>query len=478
LRLFDLSARKHPQLRRLDEERGFALVLALGATIVLSALVVVAIDYATSNSRSTRYSEGDKQALSFAEAGLNDALSILTNAKSPWNSSVLPSTPTVDPNNSSVFWWGSYDTSTSVWTVYGRGVVRNPDGGSSITRTVSEQLDVPTTSSNPAWNYIYAYNSGCFTLDNSVQIAQPLYVAGNLCLNNSSRILSTASPVYVGGTIQTTSSATVGTSASPLDYLHVVGGCRYGTSGLFASPCGAAQQVYVNHQDSTVPTITKPPIDLSYWYANAQPGPQHACTSGSFPGGFDGDSTMNRSRADVDLFPGSSYDCAVVSGGQTTGEIAWNTATKVFTITGTVFFDGNIVMSGADSVTYTGRGTIYASGKINLSGSQTICAVRSGSACDWTTGDWDPDTTLLVLVAGSTTDTPDFTLAQSMMFQGAIYAATDYTQGNSVKQQGPIVANNMTIASSGQAKPMPFTTLAPGMPASAMSIKPGSWRSS
>jgi hypothetical protein len=475
---------------RLLSEGGFTLVVALGASVALAATAATTLVYTAQNYGDASLSKADQTALSLAEGGLNNALSILGQASDPTDASVLPpeSNPTVDTSydTGTVSWWGSYDSSSSTWTVTGRGVVRNPTGGLPITHTVSEHLLVssptPSVADNPAWGYIYSFDpSGCLTLNSSVKISEPLYVAGDLCLNNSSQVTATASPAYVTGKIQTTSSASVGTSGSPLANLYVGNGCRYGTTGSYVAPCTPTQHVYATTQSTTVPTIAKPPIDLAYWYANAAPGPNQGCSTGTFPGGFDTDSTMNRSLANVNLFTTTAYDCKVVSGGQTVGEISWDPGTKAFFIDGTVFVDGSIVMSGSQQATYTGRGTIYASGTINLAGSLQFCAVRNAGSCDFSTGAWNPQTTLLALVSGSTTDTPDVTLGQSMMYQGAIYAATDYTQGSSVHQQGPIIADNITLASSSQAKWMGFDTLAPGMPSVTVpgkaSLVPGSWSS-
>src|SRR5204862_6171864 len=48
---------------------------------------------------------------------------------------------------------------------------------------------------NPTWNYIYSYKpndgnpSTCeMTITNSVQVATPLYVEGDLCLNNGASV--------------------------------------------------------------------------------------------------------------------------------------------------------------------------------------------------------------------------------------------------------------------------------------------------
>src|SRR2546421_9527174 len=63
---------------RLGEERGFALVIALAVTVVFSMTVVTVIESAASNSRTADRSKGRISAYSLAEAGINNAASILS----------------------------------------------------------------------------------------------------------------------------------------------------------------------------------------------------------------------------------------------------------------------------------------------------------------------------------------------------------------------------------------------------------------
>jgi hypothetical protein len=269
-------------------------------------------------------------------------------------------------------------------------------------------------------------------------------------------------------------SGSIGLSGTPISELHVVSGCGVG-GAPYSFPCTAAKKVYVaaGGQSQITPGITKPPLDLAYWYTNAKPGPTTNCTSGSFPGGFDTDSTMNRSRADVNLFV-SNYDCTVTVGGTQVGRIAYTAGNPgSFVIDGTVFFDGNIVMNGSQKVLYSGRGTVYASGEIDLQGSQQICGAWS-AGCDFT--NWQPATAMLILVSGSTTDNPSFNTGQSMRFQGGIYAAGNYAQGSSVQIEGPKIADGMTIGGSSQSLFPAYTFLPPGAPQAKPFITSNGWR--
>src|SRR5947208_8200504 len=61
-------------------ERGFALVLALGITVVLSMTVVTVVEATTANQRTAVQSKNRVSAYNLAEAGVNYATSILANS--------------------------------------------------------------------------------------------------------------------------------------------------------------------------------------------------------------------------------------------------------------------------------------------------------------------------------------------------------------------------------------------------------------
>jgi len=65
--------------KRLLQEDGIALVMALGITVVLIIFVASMIDYTSSNSRAARLSSSQLNALQYADAGLNAAYSIIVN---------------------------------------------------------------------------------------------------------------------------------------------------------------------------------------------------------------------------------------------------------------------------------------------------------------------------------------------------------------------------------------------------------------
>src|SRR6185295_20425606 len=104
-------------------------------------------------------------------------------------------------------------------------------------------------------------------------------------------------------------------------------------------------------------------VDLNYWYSHADLGPTSNCTTGSFPGGFDNDSTLNVSRGEIDLTPSTAYDCRKVVGGQTVAQLAWDPGTGLLTIMGVIYFDAHLSWSNLNLITYQGKAVIYGSGQ-------------------------------------------------------------------------------------------------------------------
>src|SRR5262245_43960833 len=111
----------------LANEQGFALVIALAVTVVFSMTVVTIIESASSRSRSSYRSKGRASADSLAEAGINNAMSILSKSNpfdqhllhpqgsyAPADCSNPPANPVGQPtlgNTCSVYTW-NYDGGT------------------------------------------------------------------------------------------------------------------------------------------------------------------------------------------------------------------------------------------------------------------------------------------------------------------------------------------------------------------------------
>ena len=369
----------------------------------------------------------------------------------------------------------------STWTLTGIGKATDPTRpGQVVVRTVTGRAQLGTGSigatSNGAWRYIYSDDpNSCATLSNNTIINVPVYVQGSLCLNNSAQIISSA--VQVGGRVTLNNTQTsIGTAANPMQEVHIAKGCSL-TGVTYDTPCTSADRVYsAKAPDTTLVPLSKPAIDLAGWYQNSQPGPLHPCSSGSFPGGFDTNTTLDRSRSTVDLTPKTAYDCRVVdASGAVVGQITWTPgAPGSLVIQGTIFFDGNITLSQLVNVQYSGRATIYSSGTITLSNQVNLCPVGGCGP------NWDPNVNLLTFVSGSSTDQYGFTIGNNSTFEGAVYCVDDYQAGNSSAVWGPVIARQINISNSTFNSFPPIMNLMSGMPSSyttvtTISVVPGSW---
>ena len=277
-------------------------------------------------------------------------------------------------------------------------------------------------------------------------------------LTTSSR---TASVDHVQITVwyQPVPSTTVGTSGTPLASVQVTGTCKFDT-GPANSPCTNANKVYANTIGTAPQNLSKPAVDLAYWYENAKPGPKNNCTTGSFPGGFDNNSYMNNSlTGSAEVTPAnSSYTCQVKDANNNIlGELSWNHVTDVLTIKGTIFIDGDFRFDDdGDIAHYQGRGIIYAAGDLEFD--ELVCAGGSGSTSCVTNGmqNWDPTQNMMIVLAGGDSEYDQGgTQAQAVPsgFQGLIYANGDCTVHENFHTSGPIVCNRILLPSASNGWP-------------------------
>jgi hypothetical protein len=474
--------------RRLAAEHGMALVFSLGMTVVLGISTSSALVYATQNQGSASRSKADAVALSVAEAGINNAMAVLSNpANDPKNPLLLlPHTDVY--NTGQVTWGGVFDSSTSTWTLVSIGQTRNPTGvGTAPVRRVVQakatvSSDAPPTSAlqNPSWNFTVSSHTGSScdqTLNTSVIDGAPLFTMGNLCLGSLSRV--TAGPLEVRGTLTVAADAGVGVLATPIPSADVAGGC----SGHL---CTSTDRVFATTITQNIPSLTPPTADWDYWYSNAIPGPKHPCeTSTGTPPTFDNNSARDKSVTTVfSLTPTTSYTCRVGPVGNPTGELSWDAVNRVLTIRGTVFIDGQAKIDNGQIDTYVGQGVIYLQGSFAVANGSKMCAVVSGTDCDFSPTAWNPNEKLLAVAANGSGGIGvlagnSIQLGCLDRLQGALFATNNvqFTAGAvGAKHQGPIVASAISFAAAAELKP--FTTLAtvprglPGQSTSTTSVKP------
>lgn len=432
------------------------------------------IQFTTSNYGSARVSDAELRAQALAEAGVAYAQSTLYDSGTPTMANAVPQT-TRQMDGGTTTYYGTLSGST--WTLIGIGTVRSPTSAGNIVRSARSRATVGAarrgSSNNAVWNYVYVDNPlTTTTLGNSVDVNIPLYVRGNLVMQNTAQVSGYA--LQVGGTLEFRNEAHVGTTATPIHEAHVGGGCRVGSAGAFVKPCTPTQRVNATISDATPTTFTKPPVDLNGWYYNAKPGPRQNCTVGSFPGGFDNDAVPNDSRAVVDLTPSTPYDCRVYdAAGALVGQLTWapgaSSTPGTLTIAGTIYFDGSVEFRQYNKAVYSGRATIYAAGDITFANQSMLCG---DPECD---ADWDPQANLLAFVSGD-----DVRVGQQSNFQGAIYAVDDYSEDNNSTFWGPIIADTISLSNSTTNHYVPIGTLMAGMPATyddvvTVTNEPGSW---
>jgi len=286
-------------------------------------------------------------------------------------------------------------------------------------------------------------------------------------------------PLEVRGSLTVAADATVGVLATPIARADIAGGCG-------GHICSSADRVYATTITQTLPAMTPPAADWDYWYANAAPGPKHTCdlASGPYPA-FDNNGVRDKSIATVySLTPATSYTCRVGPAGSPTGELSWDASARVLTIRGTIFIDGQAKIDNGQVDTYQGQGVLYLSGSFAVANGSKMCAVVSGTDCDFTPGSWDPSQKLLAVASNGNggigvLSGNGIQLGCLDRLQGALFAtnAVQITGGTAgAKHQGPIVASTIILAAAAELKP--FTSLTtvprglPGQSRAASSVTP------
>jgi|SoiMethySBSTD1v2_1073268.scaffolds.fasta_scaffold45421_2 Tfp pilus assembly protein PilX len=494
---------------RLKNEQGMVLPIALGILAVLTISTIVVIDSSSSNARSSTRSKGDKLAFALAEAGINNAVAVLSKngndnmhqtllpacktgstwtAESTWKLNDGAATP-VKYEGGDSRWCGTFDAANAVWNVTARGIVRNPYGTRQIRRELSAVVPIVPIEVQPlvnqSWNYMFATRtgtaSGCdLTFSNNATIGTNVYAMGNLCLDNNVTI--TAPKAIVLGKIQIGNNGAIGQSGTNNWSTRVevqVGGaggqfCKYATGSwttISSSPfCGDPQHVYSKNSTSSAMTVNPTPTSLvppnadwNGWYQQAIPGPKQACTfsSGTVPV-FDGNTVRDNSISTVfDLTPtSSSYSCRVGPSNNPLGEVTWNHSTKVLTVHGTIFIDGSVKMVNTGVIEYSGYATFYVSGTFLMDNGAKLCAQKNagGTDCDFT--GWDPNTEMMSLVAngdgsiagaqsqaGSTGDGGgnSILLNNNARWQGAMMATKALQLSNNSKIDGPTIGSTVVV---------------------------------
>ena len=389
--------------RRMQDERGFALVIALAVTVVFSMTVITVIEAASSNSRSSDMSKNRVSAYDLAEAGISNANALFA-SKNPYDTHLLhpqganqpadcanpPANPTgaaqlgntcspivytMEGGTATVSGW--LNTSTANWTITSTGqVTRNAFASVPATKTLTVTVHIRARASQqnvtPAWNYVFVKDTTSnicnITLDQTTSLTSSVYTEGNLCFKNSASISETnaSDPVLleVRGKLVWLSGASKGVGqSSPLQQITsakigggctAVGGSPTSATHTCAPPSGGSDYFYVKTGGYSTqadpissPTLTSTDWDNYYQYSTMSR--LSPCAAGGLgSSSFDSDTTRNANLTpDFNLTPGSSYTCQVKnSNGYVIGELDWDATNHILQIRGTVFIDGNVTING------------------------------------------------------------------------------------------------------------------------------------
>ena len=200
-RLGDACARS----RVVRDERGIALIMAMGIMLILTVALTTVIFLTASGARDASRTNSGEKAYAIAEAGLNNALAQLaphypTFTPAGLSSWVSPTTQAYPGGGACsgttdcVAWTGTF--SGSDWTLTGTGTVFNPSGGTSIARTVSAKLHVTQVPDNFQPYGIFAGDpqAQCTDIGGNISVDVPVYIKN--CLN----LHGTFSGSYLGYT--------------------------------------------------------------------------------------------------------------------------------------------------------------------------------------------------------------------------------------------------------------------------------------
>ncbi len=483
--------------RILRQEEGVALVLALGVMAVLTIVATTVVSYTSSNARHASYSGVTQKAYAAAEAGVNSGVAVLglssnnaldpcllhppTNPSGITCASHAPFQTPYDGGTST--WYGTLDATNQIWTITSTGSFRNPTGPSASPATRTMHATVPVsanqndTANTAVWNYIVATGTSnattCdVTLANSVQIDEPLYVAGNLCMNNTSQVLQpSTTPVklmVLGKLILMSPQNSVGTLTQRIYEADVGGGC----GALVTLPthtCTVVDKVFATTLLNTASPLALPVVDDANAYNTAKPGPMNPCsvTSGTAPT-WDNDTTLNLVSypngsvpTSFNLTPASNYTCQATDGsGSIVGQLDWNNTTKTLTIKGKMYIDGSVYSSNGAVNLYSGSATLYLSGTFSITNSTKFCGSTAGAACDFTA--WTPNSNILVVVAhGDNGSGYSIAMANTTKWQGGFFASKGIDLGQSSIDEGPMFGTHINLSNSVTVKPLPAITNLP-----------------
>jgi hypothetical protein len=474
------------RLRR--EESGLALVLALGVLVVLSASAMVAVEMGTSSSRASQLEKSRGNAHALAEAGVNLALARLAGALDPRTGTILSPATTVQLEGGSVTYSGVLGANYT-WTITSVGSATNPAGAAPSKETLTRKVMVRGINEGAtvaAWSRFYHHStSSCLTV-RDVTIPAPVTSRGDLCLFDGARITGASTVVSVGDDVGIDDDSKIGTASVPVNRVSVGDRCYTDWEGWgwddSHKPCQTAglnvtnspDRIWTTTSNASPSDLTKPEIDLNYWYLNAKPGPKYPCNNpgGWFPPGFDSAGDANDTLPDNSLSgnpeitpQNTNYTCQRLDAeGNIEGEISWNKDTRVLKIKGTIYRDGDIRFDDDGSIVhYQGRAIVYATDDLEYD--EIVCAGGSGNTSCITQGmaNWNPTQNMLIILTGQDSEydqgqnQEDDWEDEPSGLQGIVYAGDDCTIHQNFHLSGPVICDRILLPDSNEGYPTYYT---------------------
>lgn len=461
----------------LGDERGVALFVALAVVLLITIMVSAALAYTSADSRDASIKQSGQSAYALAEAGVNQIFAQLyshyyastgtannnttvysanwftgtTSQQSPSSTAACTATSTCMSWN--VVSWtpsGGSGVTKGTLVVRGQGTVPNPTGGTALTRTVTEKIDVrqpPQLEQTPSyWSELYtgATGSTCdLQLGQGVAATASIYVAGNLCLTSASSIDGSNVTLKVFGNLRLQNGGTEIGKVTPVKSVQVGGGCVKSNNGSFISPCPintSSTQIWDQSGRTTAPVPTPDPLPSIDWsgIAAQQAASSVSCTNG-----------VSLSASTFYLTPSSGagstgYTCSITdtTGTTTLGSITYNSTNHTLTLSGVVYLSGSLDLSTTTPVTYTGISSLFVAGSVTASNGSKLCVHVASGTCDFTNATvtsspdyWDTTKAVLIIQAEGAVS------ASQLTYQGGLYSVTSINLGGGQSgTQGPLVS--------------------------------------
>lgn len=336
----------------IKNEQGVALLIALGAFVIVSMLGAAALTIAGGSINQTIWDRSSNQAFNIAEGGFDWAVSrarqgTLTSGTYHMKLMTGEASVTVSAVNGS--------------TSRVKSVGAEPDFADPKAKRAVEGK----VSSLDPYNVFLAGGAAGRILGSTV-VNGPLYVhdymtwSGNGALNlGPLYIKDTANTTNYAGDLELSGSAAVGTAAQPIE-AYIDGVYPSGNPNFHVSA------VYTDVPDLDMPNITGSVADMTAQRSKANiiiDGDPGNPPNGNYnaPTGLKLDKAAAAPQV-WGVYPGGNY-------------LRWSSTgakTRRLEIKGVIFIDGPVAMGGTggnqlDSITYTGRGTIIVNGNIGIS---------------------------------------------------------------------------------------------------------------